>query len=343
MSAAASSLLAVDKGEALPAAIPDPTIGGDARRAPPIKVIYIAGYGRSGTTLLDIALGGHAAIMGAGEVTTLARHVWENNEYCACGVPVRECPMWSTIVDEWCADEPPDMLAKYRAAQEKSESIVGRGRSRARVGQQDHGRRTIKLLERMAASSGRPVIVDSSKLPGRAFALSTLPGIELYVVHLVRDGRGVVWSLMNGHERQVEKGLQRELRPKPLLHTALRWMIVNLATETLCRRLGKTRSIRIRYEDFVRDPHATLDRIFRLVGVATVPAQLGAEQRPMTPQHQVAGSRHRMEKTIIVRKDESWMRKMPKRTQIAVAALCAPLMLRYGYSLRPADQPGRSQ
>ena len=51
----------------------------------PVRVVYIAGYGRSGTTILDIALGQHSVVMGAGEITALTRHVWQENEYCACG------------------------------------------------------------------------------------------------------------------------------------------------------------------------------------------------------------------------------------------------------------------
>src|SRR3546814_9958562 len=79
----------------------------------------VAGYGRSGTTLLDIALGEHPAIMGAGEVTTLARHVWDRGEYCACGARVRDCPQWNAIVTRWTQGEPDGFLARYRRAQER--------------------------------------------------------------------------------------------------------------------------------------------------------------------------------------------------------------------------------
>ena len=34
----------------------------------PIRVSIFAGYGRSGTTVLDIALGQHPAVIGAGEI-----------------------------------------------------------------------------------------------------------------------------------------------------------------------------------------------------------------------------------------------------------------------------------
>lgn len=295
----------------------------------PIKLIYIAGYGRSGTTLLDIALGEQATIMGAGEVSTLARHVWDEGEYCACGAQVRECGIWQPIVEQWRQGEPDSLMAEYRKAQERTEGIIGWGRWLARFGRQDHARRTMRLLASMVAVSGRPVLLDSSKLPGRAFALAALPGVELYVVHVVRDGRGVAWSLLKGHRRQIDQGVQRDLMPKPLLYTAIRWTTVNLATEWLCHRLGPSRAIRVRYEDFVADPHATIGAITAMVGEATT----ASPRDTFAPQHQVAGSRHRMQRSITVRKDETWKTDMPRIKQMIFTIACAPLLRRYGYAL----------
>lgn len=317
------------------------TVGQAATSASPaaqqsaIKLIYVAGYGRSGTTLLDIALGEHPMIMGAGEVTTLARHVWEKGEYCACGAQVRECPQWQAIVARWTHGEPHGFLARYRRTQERTETLLAPARLLRLSGWRDHERQTVKLLRGMALASGRAVLVDSSKLPGRAFALAAMPGIDLHVVHVVRDGRGVAWSLMKGHRRSVEKGVQRDLRPKPLLHTALRWAMVNIAAELLCRRVGAERSIRVRYEDFVDDPRRTIGQIVALVGEA--PHLPATDLAPFTPQHQVAGSRHRMQKALTIRGDDKWKREMPGWKQRLFTLFCAPLLRRYGYTLRSGD------
>lgn len=313
--------LAMMQPEEAPAAVADSAA---------VTLIYIAGYGRSGTTLLDIALGEHPAVMGAGEVTALVRHVWDNGEYCACGRPVRDCPSWRAIVGRWLADEPAGFLADYRRAQRRTEGLVGLGRLFPSGGESDHARRTVKLLRGMAAVSGRPILVDSSKLPGRAFALAAMPGIDLHVVHVVRDGRGVAWSLAKGYRRSLRDGLQRELRPKPLLHTALRWSLVNLAAERLCRHVGPARSLRIRYEDFVEDPRGTVGRILAMVGQPP----LAGEGMAFRPQHQVAGSRHRMQRAITVHRDDKWKREMSAVRQWLFTLLCAPMLRRYGYPIR---------
>lgn len=299
----------------------------------PVKVIYIAGYGRSGSTLLDIALGQHPSIMGGGEITTLARHVWENDEYCACGSPVQECPVWKPIVERWRLEEPVTLLDDYRKAQERTEGVIGLARLFKLADWPRHARRTVSLLRSITQVSGRPIIVDSSKLPGRGFALAAMPGIELHVVHLVRDGRGVAWSLSKSYGRQIEKGVQRELRPKPIIYSAIRWATINLATELLSRRVGARRSIRIRYEDFVADPRATISQILGLVGVTQQDRLTNPEPHPLSPQHQVAGSRHRMERSITIRKDEKWMIEMPASKQRVFNLICGPLLRRYGYPL----------
>ena len=309
----------------------------------PVKVIYIAGYGRSGSTILDIALGQHGSVFGAGEITALARHVWDGNEYCACGSTVPDCPLWKQAVERWRAGEDAEFMATHRTAQERIETIISPRRSglvartspdRSRFRQQ-----TAKLFQALRAVSGRPIIVDSSKLPGRGFALATMPSIDLYVVHLVRDGRGVAWSMMKPFKRQIDKGLQKDLKPKPLIYTALRWAIVNAAAQLLCWRLGPERSMRIRYEDLVENPADILRQILAMVGEEASGA-LSNDERTIFPHHQVAGSRHRMQQSLTIERDERWQFEMPRSKKLVFSIICAPLMLQYGYLLKRSKGGG---
>lgn len=307
----------------------------------PVKVIYIAGYGRSGSTLLDIALGQYPSIFGAGEVTTLARHVWDGNEYCACRSTVHDCQLWKRVVERWRTAGDSKFITQYCVAQERMEGILSWrrliGAAWAGASQAHFRDQTTRLFRVLRAVSGRPIIVDSSKLPGRAFALAALPSIELYVVHLVRDGRGVAWSMMKPFRQQLEKGLQKELKPKPLIYTALRWAIVNVTAQLLCWKVGPRRSMRVRYEDFVEDPAKILERVLAMVG------QKGSEvasldARMIFPQHQVAGSRHRMQEVLTIERDDGWEHEMPRSKQLAFSLVCAPLMLWYGYMLSPSKR-----
>ncbi len=89
----------------------------------PVKVLKIAGLGRSGSTILDIALGNHPAIESVGEVGNLMRNGWVSRgslrgierkkrrvPLCTCGKrldvlyvgsPEEACPFWSEVRREW--------------------------------------------------------------------------------------------------------------------------------------------------------------------------------------------------------------------------------------------------
>lgn len=301
-----------------------------------VRIAYVAGYGRSGTTILDIALGQHAAVMGAGEITALTRHVWQNNEYCACGRPVRDCDFWSAVVREWSEGWDSRLMADYCALQEKFEGlpVFMKALSGTGSGEQltSYGLHTKRLFSSVLSRSGKQMIVDSSKLPGRAMSLAKLPGIDLRVIHVVRDGRGVAWSMMKSYDRDVKSGLQKELRPKPVFRTALRWSIVNLAVEYLSRQLGPHKIMRVRYEDFASNPALVMQQIGAFLELDL--SQIGSSLEngePICPGHQVAGSRLRMNASIALSKDESWRTRMPARQQVSFQRLGSWMLRRYGY------------
>jgi len=299
----------------------------------PLKVVYIAGYGRSGTTLLDIALGQQPGVVSTGELTALARHVWREREFCACRHRADECGFWGAVMSAWLNGRPGDAVDNYGRQLARSEWLFDPRRLLWRFGASRAGRAyseaTSSLLSAIAEASGSSLIVDSSKLPGRAAALMSIEDVEVYVVHMVRDGRGVGWSMMKPYRRSVEAGIQKELKPKPLWYTAMRWVSVNLGAEILRKRLPRERSIRVRYEDFVADPEGIVKSIMSLVGQDYDVPEQGAEM--MRPQHQIAGSRHRMQEEIRINKDIGWTSQMPPAMRGLFSILTAPLLSRYGY------------
>ncbi|WP_395327335.1 sulfotransferase [Novosphingobium sp. BL-8H] len=334
-----------------------------------LRVIYLAGYGRSGSTLLDIALGMRPDVFGAGELTALARHAWKNGEYCACGVTVHSCPFWGAVMaradgeadeaaasDVDAAHDAQAVLDNLADLQRRVESLAAwrrvLGRFLPDTLNHYHGANRGLFLA-VTAEGGRGggngteravYVLDSSKLPGRALALSSMPGIDLRVIHLVRDPRAVAWSMSRPHRKQIEAGVQRELRPKPAFYVALRWSMVNLVCEWLCRRVGPGRTIRVRYEDFVADPPAVLEAI-RTQCAPDLPGLADDGAPPpevLRPGHQVAGSRHRMQEHLVIREDHMWERQMPDWARRLVSWITGPLLRRYGYMPGArADHEGR--
>ena len=285
----------------------------------PVKVLYICGYGRSGSTLFDILLSNHLSMFGAGEIGALTKHVWSKDEYCACGYAVSQCSFWRPVVDHW-GEHP----ATYSGLQQRAEMTFAPFGRRS----PEYARKTAALMRLLSAASGRPVIVDSSKLPGRGFALAACAEIDLYVVHLVRDGRGVAWSLMKPYKKNAAQGLQKEIIPKSVVYTALRWVFVNVVSELLCRRVGSRKTIRVRYEDLIRNPNIALARVADMVGLH-FNETVGSEE--FHPRHQVAGNRLRLQRSITLVPDVAWRDQLPVGKRRLLTVLCGPMLRRYGY------------
>jgi hypothetical protein len=67
-------------------------------RARAVKVVLLLAWGRSGSTILDNALGAMDGFFSAGEI----RYLWERGVIkgwrCGCGRPVTQCPVWSVVL-----------------------------------------------------------------------------------------------------------------------------------------------------------------------------------------------------------------------------------------------------
>lgn len=222
-----------------------------------IKVIYICGEGRSGSTILDTLLGNHPDIFGAGELWSFWSEDKSKTGPCSCGAPFDECEMWNSFRQEYLKRiEEPDTKRSdaLRAQLDRIQPhLFGypkiTDQQRAQY-QSDH----LKFYQAVAKVSGKNIIVDSTKMVGRAFNLETIDGLDLRVIHLSRDGRGVVWSRM----RDLKKDPTRK-RHTPV-ESILNWRIKNKLALKLKQHLG-SRYVHVRYEDLVQSPIQTLKNV----------------------------------------------------------------------------------
>lgn len=293
------------------------------------KIIYIAGYGRSGSTVVDIMLGMHPEIFGSGEISTMCRHVWKENEYCACGDRLKDCAVWAPVMERWTQQyRPDDYFALQRAVEPlfAPTRMIGGSRLDAFLTQ------SRAMFSAIRAETGQQIILDSSKAPGRALALARDPSVDLRVIHLVRDARAVAHALGRTIPVDVAKGVQKKIVPRSPLRTALRWRMYNSAAETLCARLPSAHSVRVRYEDLTRDPMTELTRISAAIGVdLSATAQQIAGGAKIVPAHQMAGSRLRMKGPMALRYDNAWDLQMPNAARKKVEMIAGAQLRRYRY------------
>jgi hypothetical protein len=190
-----------------------------------------------------------------------------------------------------------------------------------------------RLYRRIAAVANASVIIDTSKSPMYAMLLEQIPGVQLYVVHLVRDPRATAFSM---GRRKYDPAGGRFLAQVGRLRNALVWLTWNLVTEGLWnRRWSSARYLRIRYEDFARTPRPFLQTILHFVGVPgdAPPVSFDGEVA-IRPTHSAAGNPDRLRTgSIPIRMDDEWKTKTAWPQKVLTFLLTWPLLFRYGYRL----------
>lgn len=304
-----------------------------------MKVIYIMGAGHSGSTLLDIVLSNHRNVVGVGELYKLHRSGWhrDDNRRCSCGKSIHDCAFWRSIHEKLSAVED-GHVDNYLNLQRKYERNFTAWlrltfpHPRVMSGLSDYGRRTAELLEAIKEASGKSVIVDSSKIPRRAYALLQNPSVDLRVIHLVRDGRACIWSQMKPRAKDVEGGSPRDFEPVPAIRTTRNWISTNLQAEAVRAKMSSENFVRVRYEDFVRFSDDTLADIGRITGLdlEDVAADL-RYSRPMSAGHSVGGNRIRMCTGLTLNPDFAWTKGLSETENRRFWSLAGWLAQRYGY------------
>lgn len=304
-----------------------------------VKVLYIAGCGRTGSTIIGNALGQVQGFTHVGELLELWGNLAPGRPPCGCGVPVNACKMWEQVLKEayGCVREP---LISQMLEFRNSETGL-RNFPRAAISMSWLRRRLAKPLvelERLYRAIQRTfncqVIVDSSKYPMYLYFLHLIDAIDPYVLHLVRDPRAWAYAFLN---KTVREGYVLYLKP---LTSSRQWNARNWAVEAMSGGFRHC-PLRLRYEDFVANPRESLQRIQTLVGAASSLLPLRGEHIVnLNPQHTVSGNPNRfMTGDIEIRDDCKWRNQMKRQDRMLVTATTWPLMLKYGYLKRtPALQ-----
>ncbi len=303
-----------------------------------IKVLFIVGFGRSGTTLIDNILGQIDGFFSLGELVYVWDRCLRDNRLCGCGEPFAECPEWTPIVARAASDLSGADLDRLIAARESLTpgGVITRSRFGRRplsgAGARELIERHVGFYRAVRERTGCRVLVDSSKLPGFGYALKQHPDVEPTFVHVVRDSRPVAysWRKKKVYDPSGEKPMY--MSRFSLAASCRLWLKWNLATEVLCSR-PRERYLRLRYEDFADHPRRAVERLVEAVGEggAELPFESSHEVR-MAANHSVGGNPSRFQSgTVTVRRDEAWRERLSRGQRLAVTALTWPLLLRYGY------------
>jgi Sulfotransferase family len=299
--------------------------------------VYIASPSFSGSTLLAMLMGGHQDLATIGEMKGGQEDL--TSYACSCGALFAKCPFWArltgTLAEHGFVYDLSDRqtMPTFRML---GSPIADRFMRRA------YGSLAFELLRNVVLHSwpgcsrrleylrrynetfmdlilqfyGASIFVDSSKDPVRIRYLADIPSLQLYVVHLVRDGRGVVNSArknlgMSAPEASIE------------------WRETHLEIERVTNQCCDGRVLRVRYEDLCTNPDAVLAGVLAFIGASTTITVAEAVGREM----HVLGNRIRLKGLLPIRLDESWKQGMSDFDLATFSSIAGHLNRRYGYGV----------
>jgi Sulfotransferase family len=293
---------------------------GEASSGERVGLVYVMGAGHSGSTILGITLGNCDGFFYAGELEewlmTAARPRW--------GAAERQ-DFWSAVKERVGDVDVLFGASANRCLERSSASFrIDRWPGRRRM-RPAYRRLARELIDAVAEVSGARYVVDTSHFPLRARELRELPGIDLYLIYLVRDPRAVVAS----NTRELSPHELAEIRWRKLTMNANLWLTQLLAMRTFVSHPPDRRMF-VRHEDFLADPDGITRQILAMVGSDAELPDLDA----LTVQAPLQGNQLIRAERVAVRRTGS--SPSPRDTFTSVAqALWRPLLGR----MHPAAMP----
>lgn len=291
------------------------------------KTLYICSVAHSGSTIIELLLGGHPDIASLGEVSSLAHDILLNQP-CTCGKPLTHCSEWKPI---------------FSSIKEKSGIDFKKNPYRFRLGatlksvQRDSFQKnpwnnivnhyyrgleylyfkfffskilplpshcntevenTLTVYDLARIHRGKRVIVDSSKRYLKALELYKKAPDMIRILFLVRDGRSVFAS---------------HLKRKWPRHIAyLAWKnFYSRALPLMQHYIDPKHWHIMQFENFLQQPNYHLERICKLVDIdiSHLDKLLAFDRRNL---HSAGGNLARFEKKLELRQDEGWRPHLSK-------------------------------
>ena len=288
-----------------------------------------------------MVLGQQPGICTVGEVTKLSMYI-EKERKCTCGKLLSDCSFWSAIEAKLkiqsgsqgitLADFP---RTPYRGNQDWDRKFPDihdlyllvsqrwmRGISNALGGEvaafSQHANDTVKLFDLIREHTGCNLIVDSSKEPAvMKHRYLAHDDDQFKIVHVIRDGRGVVNSLMYHENMDIATATRYWHRRQTNLNMVL-------------ASIPQRDRYALHYEDLCRDPVEHLAKLGRFLGIDLSNPILSLDKQKF---HNIGGSPSRFDiSRSEISLDEKWRKDFSAEDLKMFDSIGGELNQQSGYS-----------
>jgi hypothetical protein len=257
-------------------------------------MIFISSLSHSGSTLLDMILGGHSRFIGLGEIAEAVREERDeefyNEEWCSCGERMTECDFWEEVVARFASNDKLSYIKKYNTVFDVFEDKYGK----------------------------RYSPVDSSKYVKHLRTLLNNREQDVKVLYIIKDVRSYTISQIDNAKK---KGIYTKKAHNPY-KLSWNWYLGNKRIQHFVSK-NRLRSLQIGYEELCLYPHMIISKICDFLDVPVEPSML---QLAKSGSHAVLGNRMRTQKKKrTLRYDNRWF----YRTEWLPSSFFFPNIMRY--------------
>lgn len=287
-------------------------------------VIYIGGTGRSGSTLLDRILSASQGCAGCGELSYLFE-VYRNymQHPCGCQNNVEDCEVWRAVFK--ILDAEVEFSKTYEHYEQVFQSVEQRWPKKVSKNSEyyrEYKMFTEILLKAIHRSIPEAKFIVDSSTSGRfclfrPLALARVAKQRVYLLHLTRDPRGIVYGFLN---KPADIDANKWMNVGPCgVYTYAKWLLINILTLFQSLFIPNVRYCYVTYEELIANPDATMQRIEKIFGLERIlhTEQAGIVSFP-TAGHQITGNLAVMSQNpLSLRADKKWEEKLPQRYKYA--------------------------
>lgn len=320
-----------------------------------VQVVYLLAASHSGSTLTAMLLGSHPDTVTVGELK--ATSLGDIEKYrCSCKELIKDCSFWNGIEANMKAlGQDFDITnAQTDIRSNASEYVLRLMRPLVRGPfielirdvllwlspnwRRNYPRiqkRNLDYITAIAKQAKVNNIIDSSKIGIRLKYLLKIKEIDVKVVWLTRDGRGVSLAYKNPSEFADAKdpsmrggGVGRTLeQARNVEMGALEWKRAMEEAEAVVGRLNSDQWIRIKYEDVCNNTEETLDKVFEFIGVDPAKKRLDYRHSGL----HVVGNGMRLDSSEEIVLDDRWRTELTKEEKEIFERIAGDMNARLGY------------
>lgn len=304
-----------------------------------LKYIYLTSSGYSGSTLLSFILNAHPRIASIGELSNSIEKEDPESYSCSCGQLIKDCLFWKTVTDEMDHTSYSDF--DYRNFKTKitpkEDNLLGKMQfmnfnsnflSDIRdylfkniPEYQNHitkiVQNNIDLAKTILKITKKDIFFDASKDPRAIKYFRNTFGCEFKVIHLIKDGRGFLYSAKRYNPRRSD------------LNIILSWKKMNELMDRSIKYVKKENRFILTYKQLSKNPAETLSKLCKFVGVDYIESCLDYRN---FDHHIIGNSNMRLGSDNQIKYDEKWREGLTSSQIMLFEDVAGKLNRKYGYT-----------